>query len=55
MRGPGIKTTTQLTLPDAGFLDFNAARFPLGIDMVLTDGTRLAAVPRSTRRAWTEG
>ena len=55
LRGPGIKTTAQLTLPDAGFLDFNAARYPLGIDMVLTDGARLAAVPRSTRHAKTEG
>ena len=55
LRGPGIETTAHLTLPDAGFLDFNAARFPLGIDMVLTDGARLAAVPRSTRRAGTEG
>ena len=53
--GPGIETTAHLTLPDARFLDFNAARFPLGIDMVLTDGARLAAVPRSTRRAGTEG
>lgn len=55
LRGPGIETTAQLTLPDAGFLDFNAARYPLGIDMVLTDGAQLAAVPRSTRRAETEG
>ena len=53
--GPGIETTSQLTLPDAGFLDFNAARFPLGIDMILTEGARLAAVPRSTRRTEREG
>ncbi len=53
--GPGIETTEHLALPDAAFLDFNAARFPLGIDMILTDGARLAAVPRSTRRAGTEG
>lgn len=53
LRGPGIEKTSQLNLPDAALLDFNAARFPLGIDMVLTEGSRLAAVPRSTRRAET--
>ena len=52
--GPGIETTSRVALPDAAFLDFNAARFPLGIDMILTDGVRLAAVPRSTRLAETE-
>ncbi|MEC8642752.1 MAG: phosphonate C-P lyase system protein PhnH [Pseudomonadota bacterium] len=52
--GPGIETTSNLAVPDAAFFAFNAARFPLGIDMILTDGVRLAAVPRSTRLAETE-
>jgi len=52
--GPGIETTSRLAVPDAAFFAFNAARFPLGIDMILTNGTRLAAVPRSTRLAGTE-
>ena len=51
LHGPGIEKTSQLSLPDAALLDFNAARFPLGIDMILTEGSQLAAVPRSTRRA----
>ena len=49
--GPGIETTAAITLPDETVLDFNAARFPLGIDMFLVAGDRMAAVPRSTRRA----
>ena len=49
--GPGIETTAAITLPDDTMLDFNAARFPLGIDMFLVAGDRMAAVPRSTRRA----
>lgn len=55
IRGPGIETTSRLAVPDADFFAFNAARFPLGIDMILTNGTRLAAVPRSTRLAEPEG
>ena len=51
MRGPGIENSAELNLPDPAFLDFNAARYPLGIDMILTAGSTLAAVPRSTRRA----
>ena len=55
LHGPGIEKTSQLSLPDAALLDFNAAHFPLGIDMILTEGSQLAAVPRSTRRAEREG
>lgn len=55
MRGPGIEHVAELNLPDPGFLDFNEARYPLGIDMILTAGSALAAVPRSTRRADQEG
>ena len=55
IRGPGIEHVAELSLPDAAFLDFNAARYPLGIDMILTAGDAVAAVPRSTRRADQEG
>ena len=50
--GPGIETTEHLALPDAAFLDFNAARFPLGIDMILTDGGAAGGGPEKhkTRR-----
>ena len=48
--GPGIEATAMLGLPDETVLDFNAARFPLGIDMFLAAGDRMAALPRSTRR-----
>ena len=53
--GPGIEATAAITLPDDTVLDFNAARFPLGIDMFLVAGDRMAAVPRSTRRAGERG
>ena len=55
LRGPGIETRAALNLPDESVLDFNAKRFPLGIDMFLAANDRLAAVPRSTRRAAEEG
>lgn len=56
LRGPGIQSTQALR---AGGLDdaFWAARsalaprFPRGIDLVLTCGDRIAALPRSTRVA----
>ena len=51
LRGPGIETVATLGLPDEAVLDFNEARFPLGIDMFLVAGDRMAALPRSTRRA----
>lgn len=35
----------------AAALSENAARFPLGVDLILTCGERLAALPRSTRIA----
>jgi alpha-D-ribose 1-methylphosphonate 5-triphosphate synthase subunit PhnH len=55
LQGPGIERHASLNLPDTGILDFNAARFPLGIDMFLVAGGNLAAVPRSTRLANEEG
>ena len=49
LTGPGIETQAFLSLPDAGALADNAARFPLGLDLLLTCGQRLAALPRSTK------
>lgn len=56
LRGPGIETTTVFAprgLP-AGFWGAwadNHARYPLGIDVLLTDGTGLVGLPRSVGRA----
>jgi alpha-D-ribose 1-methylphosphonate 5-triphosphate synthase subunit PhnH len=49
LRGPGIETEARLSLPDLAPLVWNAARFPLGVDLILTCGDRLAALPRTTR------
>jgi alpha-D-ribose 1-methylphosphonate 5-triphosphate synthase subunit PhnH len=50
LTGPGIRGEARLSLPEPrdGLRD-NAARFPLGVDLFLTCGSRLAALPRSTR------
>ena len=55
LQGPGIESHASLNLPDTDVLEFNAARFPLGIDMFLVAGGNMAAVPRSTRLAKEEG
>lgn len=49
LTGPGIDGTAALSLPDAEALRRNAARFPLGLDLMLCCGDRLACLPRSTR------
>lgn len=49
LSGPGIRDTAQLALPEIGAFAKNAARFPLGLDFILTAGDRLAALPRTTR------
>ncbi len=54
LTGPGIETRASLTcdLFDAAFLDAwaeNGRRFPRGVDLILTCGDRLAALPRTTR------
>lgn len=54
LTGPGIETQVTITvdgLPE-GFLPTmtaNRSRFPLGFDMILTVGSKLLALPRSTR------
>lgn len=49
LTGPGIKDSTTLSLPETDFFQANHARFPLGLDCIFTCGTRLAALPRSTK------
>jgi alpha-D-ribose 1-methylphosphonate 5-triphosphate synthase subunit PhnH len=53
IRGPGIETAATIAprrLPD-GFTEamaINAARFPLGFDLLMTCGSELLALPRTT-------
>ena len=53
LSGPGIDGRAVLApaLPagTSRVLEANAARFPLGVDLFLTSGTRLVALPRTTR------
>lgn len=49
LTGPGIETEARLPLPDPAASMANAARYPLGVDLILTCGDRIAALPRSTR------
>jgi alpha-D-ribose 1-methylphosphonate 5-triphosphate synthase subunit PhnH len=54
IRGPGIETAATIAprgLPN-GFTEtmaINAARFPLGFDLLMTCGSELLALPRTTR------
>jgi alpha-D-ribose 1-methylphosphonate 5-triphosphate synthase subunit PhnH len=54
IRGPGIETAATIAprgLPD-GFTEtmtINAARFPLGFDLLMICGSELLALPRTTR------
>ncbi len=48
LTGPGIKDAARLSLPDTAAFRANHALFPLGFDTILTCGTRLAALPRTT-------
>lgn len=48
LTGPGIDGQAHLSLPDLAPFQWNAARFPLGLDFIFTCGDRLAAVPRTT-------
>ena len=49
LTGPGIEAEAAMPLPDPDALRANAALYPLGLDFVFTCGSRLAALPRSTR------
>ncbi len=48
LRGPGIRDSAALSLPEVAAFRANAARFPLGLDFFLCAGNRLAGLPRST-------
>lgn len=49
LTGPGIKGETFLSLTEVAPFSKNNLLFPLGYDAYLTCGTRVAALPRSTR------
>lgn len=51
LRGPGIKNTAQLSLPEIDAFRANRALFPLGLDFCFTAGSNLAALPRSSEVA----
>ncbi len=54
LTGPGIRDTAALSLPEVQAFQSNRALFPLGLDFILTSGSRLAALPRSTNVSLTE-
>lgn len=49
LRGPGIKETARLNLPETKAFIRNNALFPLGLDFIFTSGGHVAALPRSTK------
>lgn len=49
LRGPGIRETAHLTLPETAAFQRNRVLFPMGFDAFLTCGDRLAGLPRSTQ------
>lgn len=49
LSGPGIAGQVTLSLPEGAAFRANRARFPMGLDFLFTCGTRLAALPRTTR------
>ncbi|PSL17520.1 phosphonate C-P lyase system protein PhnH [Shimia abyssi] len=49
LRGPGIKDTARLGLPDVSVFQRNAMMFPLGLDFFFTAKDRLVALPRTTK------
>ena len=51
LRGPGIRDTVELSLPETAAFQRNARAYPLGLDFIFTCGDRLAALPRSTEIA----
>ncbi|MEP3295083.1 phosphonate C-P lyase system protein PhnH [Tateyamaria sp.] len=51
LSGPGIKDTSQLSLPETEAFKINADHFPLGFDFIFTCCDRVAALPRTTKVA----
>lgn len=48
LKGPGIRDTAALSLPERAAFQMNRKLFPLGLDFIFTSGDQLAALPRST-------
>lgn len=48
LTGPGIRGTAALSLPELEAFQHNRKLFPLGLDFIFTNGSSLAALPRST-------
>jgi alpha-D-ribose 1-methylphosphonate 5-triphosphate synthase subunit PhnH len=48
LRGPGIKDTASLELPELSVFQSNRALFPLGRDFYFTRGTQITGLPRSS-------
>lgn len=49
LRGPGIDGAAAARLPGDEVARLNAGCFPLGLDLILTCGAELMALPRTTR------
>ncbi|SFL19843.1 phosphonate C-P lyase system protein PhnH [Shimia haliotis] len=49
LRGPGIKDTVEMGLPEIAAFQLNATLFPLGLDFFFTSGAQVAALPRTTK------
>lgn len=49
LTGPGIEVEAWLDVPDVAFAQANARLYPLGVDMFLTSGDQVAALPRTTQ------
>lgn len=48
LTGPGIKDTHSFGLPETEAFQRNRALFPLGLDFFFSNGSKLAALPRTT-------
>ncbi|TCL01114.1 alpha-D-ribose 1-methylphosphonate 5-triphosphate synthase subunit PhnH [Shimia isoporae] len=49
LRGPGIKTSTVMSLPEVAAFQKNATLFPLGLDFFFTCGSKVSGLPRTTK------
>ncbi|MDA8746968.1 phosphonate C-P lyase system protein PhnH [Litoreibacter sp.] len=49
LRGPGIKDSATLSLPEIEAFQKKAKLFPLGLDFFFTEGCRIAGLPRTTK------
>ena len=55
LSGPGIESEIRTFLPDPAALQANAMHYPLGLDLFLTCGATVSALPRSTTITALEG